>query len=441
MEKLIYNSDNSAAILQGVKTSAIVTFNQVQRSTTARPKEFDSQKIALWGDNNDFPQKVIEDIRKDHELGPLLEKDALLLYSGGLTWGIPQINDKGDEILKPLPAADHRIVSNWMRRSNVNRYLYEASNDLRWFRNAFPEFVLQLDRSQIIQLCAQPAEECRWAKMNDKGIIELCYINANWPNATADDPLTKKVPVLDPYFDPASTLKAITKGFNFIYPLSFPSPGSTYYQLADWNGIRESGWLAYSQALPKFKASILKKITNIVYHIEISDQYWPLKYPDFDSKSDADKKKIVDTELKKFSDIMSGVEGTGNSIVTAMKTDFTLQKEFPMWKITAIDNKMPQGQFLEEMKEASLAKATAVGLHPALIGNVPNSGLGGAGSNIREAYNLNNIINKPKQDILLEPLYVVRDYNGWNPDMEFRIKNPFMTTLDKGTEMTNNKPT
>lgn len=439
METVIHNSDRTAAIVKGVTASAIVTFTRPNRATTPTEQNITAGKMAYWGDDNDFPQKVIADLKKDTDLAPLLSKQALLLYSGGLTWGIPD-NTTGEEVLTPLNDADHKMIATWMRRSAINRYLFEASKDLHIFYNAFPELVLQMDRKQIIQLCAQPAEYCRWEKMNDKGIVENCYINLNFPQYNETHPLTKKVPVLDPYFDPAATLKAKTSGFNFIYPLSFPTPGQTYYQIADWNGIRESGWLAVSQAIPKFKLNLLEKQLNIKYHVEISDQYWPIRFAGFNDMKQSEQQKLVDGEMKKFSEVMSGVEGAGNSLITAMKTDFQMQKEYSMWKISPIDNKLAKGEFMEEVKEAAVIKQSAIGLHPALVGTMANSGMGGAGSNIREAYNLHNIMSRPQQDILLEPLYVVRDYNGWPSDMEFRIKNPFMATLNTGADLTNTKP-
>lgn len=436
--KIEYNADYSAAILTTAKFSAVVTFDK--RASSSRVDDFSSDVIATWGDGNDFPQKVIEDIRKDVELGPLFEKQAALLYSGGLTWGIPEYNDDGKKILRPLPPARNIIVQKWMRDSQVHRYLYEASEDLTRFANAFPEVILRMDRKEIIQLCAQPAEYCRWELQNKDGIVEHCYFNVNFPDVPHTHKSTRKIPVLDPYYKPAEALKQTKKGHNFIYPLSFPAPGCNYYQLANWNGLRESGWLSFSQAIPKFKMNILEKQVNIKYHIEISSMYWETKYKNWSTMKDAERKKIVDAELKSFTDIMSGVANSGNSLVTAMITKPEWNKEYSMWKITPIESKLGKGEFMEEMKEASLAKMQAVGLHPALIGTMPNNGMGGAGSNIREAYNLNAILTKPKQDLLLEPLYLVRDFNGWDPEMEFMIQNPFMTTLDKGKELDNQKP-
>jgi hypothetical protein len=445
MNKIEFNSDRTAAIVQTAKVSALVTFKNAPRATASVPtlnENRTSEKLAYWGEtSNDLPQKMISDIRKDVELGPWLNTKAVLTYAGGLTWGIPKMVQKGEEYIEVLtPLTDpkqEREIKDFMRKSAIPRYLYEASVDLRTFFNGFAEFVLQVDHKKIVQLCIQAAETCRWEKMNSSGVIEHCYINANFPDES-DLSKAKKVKVLDPYYDPAARLKELAEKdkerHNYIYPLSIPTPGSTYYQHPDWNGVREVGWLEVSQAIPKFKQSVLENQMAIKYHVEISDQFWPTRFPDWEEKTAAQKETCVQAELKKFSDIMSGVEGAGNSLITAMKQNFEQGKDFSMWKITPIENKLSKGEFMAEVKEASINKAMAVGLHPALLGTVPNSGLGGSGSNIREAFNLNAIVNKPVQDIILEPLYVIRDFNKWNPDVEFRIKNPFMTTLDKGVE-------
>jgi hypothetical protein len=440
MQEVEFDSNFNSALLP--KIGAIVTTGtDVNRVTTPLIKNEGSSKMVSWGDNNDFPQMVIKDVRKDPELPTLLNKMAQLIYSGGLIWGKIEQGNNGLETLVPLePAADLKI-RDFVRKSNVARYLREGAIDLAWFRNVFPEIVLNVGRTEIIQICTQAAEECRWSIQNANGLADTLFVNANFPDDDENNTRTKKIPVLDPYYDPVANLKADTAGFNYIYPLSFPSPGSKHYQLADWNSIREAGWLAVSQAIPKFKKSLLEKQLNIKYHIEISDQFWVLKFPNWQAMSDEDKKRTKATELENFQSMMAGAEKSGNSLVTPFKSDLVNGKDFSLWKITAIDDKIKSGQFLEEGKDASLYKAAAVGLHPALVGTTPNSGLGGAGSNIREAYNLNTILMRTYQDLLLEPLNnLIKGFNNWDPNVEFRIRNSFMNTLDKGAETTNTAP-
>ena len=430
------NNDYSAYLLP--KIGAIVTgVKSVPPASAAEIKDDDSGDMALWGDNNDFPQRVIEDVRKDPEIGTLLDKQARLLYSGGLVWGKITQKDNGQEVLTALEGNKNTVIKDWIRRSNISRYLYEAAKDLYWFNNAFPEVILNVGRTEIVQLCAQPAEQCRWSKQNSKGFSNICYINANFPDDKETSERTVKLPVIDPYYDPAETLRTL-KGTNYIYPLSIPTPGSKYYQLADWNSIRQSGWLEVSQAIPKFKKSLLEKQLTIKYHIEIADRFWDLKYPDWGKLDETSRQEIKRQELANFQEMMAGLEKTGSSLFTPFKVDFNLGKEFSLWKITAIDDKIKQGSFLEEGKDASLYKQAAIGLHPALVGTMPNSGLGGAGSNIREAFNLHILSCRAHQDIILEPLNnLVKYYNNWDPEVEFRFRNSFMNTLDKGSETSN----
>lgn len=436
MNSVIANEDYSAHILKGAGAAAIVTEKAAPRVTSAAVIDDSSAgKMALWGEGNDFPQTVIADVRKDPEIGTLLDKEARLLYSGGLVYGTLDFNDKGEEIIKPLQPAERKRVSDWLVKSNIKRYLLEAAKDLYWFYNAFPEVILNVGRTEIIQLCVQPAEICRWEKMDSTGRVKKCFINANFPQYDEKHATTKTLNVIDPYYNPAETLKKMS-GTNFIYPLSYPTPGSTYYQLADWNSIRASGWLDVSMAIPKFKKSFITKQLNIKYHVEISQLYWENKYPGWKDKLQAEREKIRLDELTKFNEILTGVEKAGNSIITAMHTDPVLGKEYSLWKITIIDDKYKSGQFLEDGKDASLYKMSAIGLHPALIGTMPNNGMGGAGSNIREAYNLHMMMVRAHQDIILEPLDLVKAYNGWPDDLVFRFRNSFMNTLDAGKETT-----
>ncbi|HMT30417.1 MAG TPA: hypothetical protein PKD91_14175, partial [Bacteroidia bacterium] len=75
------------------------------------------------------------------------------------------------------------------------------------------------------------------------------------------------------------------------------------------------------------------------------------------------------------------------------------------------------------------------GVDPAIIGMTPGKGIGaGSGSDKRIAFNVYVSLCQADRDIILEPLNFIRDYNGWDPELEFRFKYPMITTLDKGKE-------
>jgi hypothetical protein len=400
---------------------------------TTKPREQGSDLFARWGDGNDFPQMVIEDVNKDPEIKTMLRKSAELLYGGGIKFGRVVYDAKGNEALEPLDPATDLKIRTWLRKSNFNRYVKEAALDLYYFGNVFPELILNVGRTEIVQIAVRAAETCRYSRMNTRGVIEKCYVSYQWPSAKPKDEYTKEIPVLDPYYNPAEQLTQKTNGTNFIFPLSEPSPGNNYYQLTDWNAIRTSGWLSFSQSIPKYKQNIIKNQFGVRFVVEVNTKYFEWRFPGWNTKTDTEKAQIKEEERKKWENFCTGEDSVGKVITINFFGDGQ-QKDISMVKFTPIKNVIEKNEYIEDGQQASTQKAIAVGLHPALLGFLPNSGLGGAGSNIREAYNLHVIMNKSKQDLLLEPLYCVRDFNAWGDDIGFAFNNTLMTTLDAGKE-------
>ena len=432
-KEIIYSEDYTVAYMAAAGGAIINTdVKTLVRPTVTVDKIAQMRSFNFWGDGNDFPQLRIAEIEKDPELGTLLNDRANLNYAQGIEYGL--INQDGT--LDPLPDALFTEVQQFLKKTNIQAYLKEISTDLEWFYNAYVEVVLSVDRSKILQLAVQAAEEVRLAKQNPAtGLIDLCYINAQWPNGTITDPFTKQVPVLDRYYDPAAQLKAITSGTNFIYPVSIPTPGKKFYQLAQWNSIVESGWLEVSQLIPKFKKGMLTNQMTIKYHIQISNQYWIMKFDGWETKKASEKKAIKEAELDMWQKALTGAEKTGKSVFSVFHSNIDGGKDNDLIKITPIDDLHKEGKFLEDGKDASLKKISAVGLHPALTGMSLNEGMNSGGSDIREAYNLHVLKNTYVQSLLVEPLNnLVVEYNGWDPRTTFRIKNMLMTTLDAGKE-------
>ena len=123
-----FNEDYTVALMPGY--NAIVSTDvPLQRPTQTVLLNTTKTPILYWGSNNTFPQDVIADVRKDPEIGTLLDKQANLLYSGGLIWGIPGKDSRGNDILLPLEDTTIDLeIRRWLKRSNINRYLSEAAS-------------------------------------------------------------------------------------------------------------------------------------------------------------------------------------------------------------------------------------------------------------------------------------------------------------------------
>jgi len=297
--------------------------------------------------------------------------------------------------------------------------------------------VLSKDRSKIVSIASQRPEYCRYAQQQETGEIKNVLINANWDTGEQgrDKVYTTRVPMINPYNDPVDFLRERKQGYKFIYPVNDPSPGTTFYQEAEWHTAIHSGWFDVAQSVPEFKKHLFENQVTIKYMIEVSTWWWNWKYPGFDEFTTEKKQELMQKELDRFESFMSGKTNSGNSLMVTIKNDPQFTKEFSGWKITPVDNKLKDGIYIEDSQEASSHIMFALGVHPTLIGNTPGTKMGaGSGSDQRVAFNNHILMQKPHQDMILEPLEFIRDYNGWDPNIQFWFRNYFQATLDKAKQ-------
>ena len=403
--------------------------------TTPVVDDASSAEIAKWGEDNLFPQNVWKEVEQNTIIPTTLQKKADMWYGGGLIYGkLLGFDKNGNEELeyKAIPEVD-----DFFRRSRITRYAYECLSDIATWGMAFPELVLSADRTRINAISTQEAMFCRFTRPNTSGVVENVHVSANWHKGISKGIETgAKVPVVDPYYDPAENLRGRGNVYKAIYPLSVPSPGKTLYQVASWNSVRLSGWLEVVQAIPEFKRQLFKNQISVKYLIEVNREYWDWKYQDWASKTVDERKKIIADELKTFNEVMMGTNGAGKSIMTITVVDPATKKEFSGWKITPIDDKLKDGVYIEDSQEGASHIYTALGLPLALSGIMPGKGMGaGSGSDARVAFNNYISTSRFYLDLAVEPLELVRDYNGWDPALRFRFRNPLIMTLDKGKEV------
>lgn len=412
-----------------VKLGAADPSSPVDRTTT-------TGLVSPWGAGNDFPQQVLAALAKNTIIGPVLDWKTRAIYGKGLIYGkVTGYKPDGTEIFQ---RTKDPLVQEFFRRSNLARFAFEGLQGLTYFNMAFPELVLSNDRSQITSLAIQDTPFCRFSSMQPgQAVPPWVYISAMWPGATPGDGFTERVPVLDPYFAPVEALRADTRGFKYIYPLALPSPGNALYQLMAWYVIIKSGWYDVAQAIPEFKKQLFQNQLSIKYVIEADVRYWKWKYPDWDEKKEGERKRLIGEELDAFERTMAGTDGAGKSILTVTMPDpQNPGSTIKVFTVTPIDDKIRSGLYVEDSQEASSHFYTALQVDPTLSGISPGKGMGaGSGSDKRVAFNAFVATHSFHQDLILEVLHFVRDYNGWDSELEFRFLNPQINTADAPKEV------
>jgi len=385
-----------------------------------RPAQDENGKVqgvvAAWGENNLYPQSRMELIEKDTELPSLLDfKARMLVGKGVMVFKHAGYTDDGQELLVPAPNDNEDAMAFLMKRS-TKRWLREASVDLNHFFNIFPEFITSLRHNIITDIYHQEATDCRWEEMDESGVIRQCWINADWENYKSRYTVVRPVIEKDAP-DVMARMKAAAprENHNFIYPVSYPTPGRKYYQLPHHDGFFESGWYDVAQAIPEFKKYLMQNQMQIKYHVEIDEAWWEKRYPGFFEKPVDEQKQLMNTELQRFNDFLTGAKKAGKTLMSFMNWDKDAQSHRGYWKITELKDQQKDGKYIEDSREASMHKLRALGLDPTIAGMGPgrDNASAGSGSDKWAAIKMYLAGLHAMRETLLEPLEFIFEYNGW----------------------------
>lgn len=417
---------------------SIVRFSADLGSPASKPTNLktilpSSGMVSNWGNTNRYPQEVIKDLESSPWIGTVLDFKARALYGNGLMYGnVTGFDTDGNEIFERKIDPN---IEEFFKRSNFKRsYLFPACRDLYTFYNIFPELILNRDRSKIVDINVLDASNCRWEVQDNTGIVRNCYYNPNWATS-GNASNSKKIPVLDPFWDPAESLRARKDSYNYVYPISYPTSGKAYYQLPHWNSIRTSGLLAWATSVIKYKQKMMSNQITVKYLIETTEDYWKFKYPQWEKMSAQEQQGAIVTERNNFDKYLKGDDNAGKSIMTRGIVDPITKQSIPGLKITPIQDYIKDNKYIEDSQEASSHLLYALGVDGTLIGNAPGKGMGaGSGSDKRVAFNNYISLCDIHRDIILEPLNMIRDYNGWDTEFQFRFRYPVIMTLDSGKQ-------
>ena len=252
--------------------------------------------------------------------------------------------------------------------------------------------------------------------------------------------LDRHIPIMDLKrrigleIDPATKKKnTACKDKRFMMQLMMPTPGRYYNGKPYWWSIFESGWYDFACAIPTFKKALLQNQMTIKYQIFISKEFYPKLFRNEGitepSKQILRKKKF----LKDMNDFLSGEKNTGKSFTTEFEYDKVKGFEVKDIIITPVENAFKGGEYIEDSEEVTSILCYSMGVHPSVVGAVPGKGKTISGTEARELFIIKQSMMKPIRDLLVQPLYLAKALNNWDPDVYFVIPNIMLTTVDEGT--------
>lgn len=424
--------------------------------------------VAFWGEDNRFPQNIENQMAYCGVGKAGLDWKARALYGNGIVPGrITGVNDKdGSEIFTPLSRDKEKAIYNVIEQRSMFRFWLEYLQDWTWYTNNFPEAIFSKDCSQITGWVHQESCDSRFKQMDDNGSFSSVYLSKLW-GASKDqyakfDPkkivrglvenpievsqidkkFLKTLDCIDMYdsLNSAKTIAAKLKGSkglkSAILPVNYPSVNKTYYQVPAWDGARLAGWVEIASKIPSVLKTLFAKAFRIRYHIEIpknyfTDKYGAEKWAGMDDAAKIAARRKLLQEMDKF---LSGDENAFKSFISFFDIAQQGKEEYGRIKITEVPDTSTLGKEMISQSAADIQILVAMGVNPTLFGagTIGTGQQRSGGSDIREAFLVYCAQLNLERQVLLEPLYLQRDFNGWDSDIIFRVRDTVLTTLDTG---------
>ena len=466
---IAFMEDSGSAVYFSAATKSAGEFPSMGAGTRATSEKLQNDlNVALWGEDNRFPQNI-ETVMKYCGIGKAgLDWKARALYGGGIVPGIVIGMDPvtKEEVFEPLNRVTYKDVYNFIEHRSFTRFLVEYLQDWVWYGNCFPELVFDMNGKKITNIVHQESCDCRYQQMDDKGKIKSVYISKLW--GAADDawvkfdpekkmlgitanPKTvtkanmkfiKTIPCIDMY-DDLNSLNQIAETFkpgkilkSAILPVNYPSTNKTYYQLVPWDGARLAGWVEIACKVPSILKSLYNKAFNIKYHIEIPDSYFPEKYgtEEWEKMLEPARTEAKKQLLQEMNEFLMGDKNAYKTFVSFFGITPHEKKEYGQIKISVIDQKNTTDKDLVTSSAADLQILISMQVNPTIFGagTVGTGSQRSGGSDIRESFLVYNAQLALERQLLLAPLYLISEYNAWGEGIKFKFRDTVLTTLDTG---------
>lgn len=434
----IKTTDGANAVQALVGTRTMVTMlaadagaDQTKPAHNDARDDNEANDYYSWGANNMWPTEARRKLEDSAIAYPLVYKAVSLMFGAGVQYYRRKL--VGNEMQIEYFKNDE--IEKFFQENDIDRFMLEQMMDLKFYGNAFSESIVTKNLEKIVHLYHLEAEFSRLQVQNEKTKkIPNLFYSGDFVKDTSTSEY-QKIPFLNRRDRSTDGIRKTAKGKKkFAWQSFFPSPGRCTYAKPPHAAIyKKDGWLDYEISIPIILNSIIKNQLKLKFHIRIPYSYWPAMYPKWDTFTQEKRDQLIDQKLKEMDEWLSGAKNAGKSLITHFAIDPVTHKPIPGFEVIPIDDKFKQDDYIPASDAADAKIVRALGIDVSLSGLQPQGGKMGAGSGSdkREGFNNSILLSQAEAKILFEPLYTVRDYNGWGSDVEFGFIHQLSTTKDQ----------
>lgn len=385
-------------------------------------------EYAKFGDDNKLPYNLVSLIESDEVCAQNMFFNTITCYGAGV-----ELQDF--ETGKPTR---NRDVRKWARAQSLSSYWMESCTDMKYFFFSVAVIILSNDGKKINKLRHKEAAHCRFQKANAKGQIEHIFF-ANW---NSSNPTVETIPLLDLH-DPIGDLmvrmgrepnafgkKKATTERKFAILLRYPTVGSRYYPVPHYSAVFRGGSYEEKRLISAAKRAKLRNYSSVRYQVEVHRDYWE-RIIDAENITDPDKAATrIKEEKEKIRDFVTGIHNADKVWISGYYTDPDGHEQRDI-RINSIERAKEGGDWGEDINISANTMCYGFNVHPNLVGAVPGkSQSNNSGSDKRELFTMKQALEKSFHDILLTPLHIVCEYNGWER-IDPVVPMIMLTTLDQ----------
>ena len=415
--------------LKVILPEAKIALSGVKKQMTKAPlprEEAQGYRWAPWGANDCLPTEIRRKIEKVPMASQAVYRLIAMMYGNGLAY---YRNDDLKEEEQKVKRARIPLVENWLRRNKITtKWLIPQFADYRYTMNTFSEMAMNRRRDEITNIYHKPGEFCRLSKQNESTLnIDNIFFSPDFSQGYP--PIRsriKSIPLL-PWYESECFLRRLRK-YNFAYHSRFETPGITYYARPFWIGLfRKNGWIDVSIKVPEVVNAMMSNQVILKYQILIPESYFEIRHEGWQSSyTDVQRNEIIDKKIDEINDMLQGTDNLFKSISTVFKQDPVTGADLGKIEIIAIDDKTKKDEWVPSSDRSDAQIVQSLGLHPSQVGLAPEGGKMGAGSGSdqRESFNTQISINTIDQEIVLEPLNFIAEYNARGGDLSGPVVRP-----------------
>lgn len=427
--------DEQAAKMLDKMNEATVVFDIDESLTPLKIGTKTLRGYVPWGSDNKRPNAIMELKRKDEVMSSNGFFNILACYGVGLKTTAPG----GEKVTD-------KEVKEFFKYNRPTRFLLEQVTDMKHFFFTVVVLILNGEGTKIVEIRHKDAMYCRFETCNpDTGKIEHVFF-ANWEKAPQEKDI-ETIELLDetnPLGDlevrmgmrpgPDGKVGKKSEVRKFAIRNVFPTPGNKYYPFPYQWAVFNSGWYDIKQMVADAKKINFKNGLVIRYQVEINNNYWKEVFSVEKISDPKKQQERITKEKENIKSFLTGLANAGKVWFSGFYVDPN-GKEQSMIRINVINSQKEGGEWTEDTEEASNMLCYADSVHPSLIGATPGKSSGSfSGSDKRELFTMKQALELPIRQLLLEPYFLVINFNGWEDKLEVDIPFIQLTTLDKKTD-------